>query len=339
MFEQVYGHLNARKILQNMLKKNNLPNAFCFYGVEGIGKRRIARELAQAMFCETKTACGHCAPCSKFLGNHLPDYMELEPDGREIKVQPIREITEQLHYKPFESDYRIFLIDQAESMNDGAANAFLKSLEEPPPYVYFFLITSNLEKLLPTIRSRCQKLSFQPLSDQDKEKILIHSFHLDEKQARDLARISYRQLETGPEAWDEFVANVDFILDFFNLMVQKSMALDFCSEKLRKKESLLQFFDHFLACLREGMLVSAGRDPSPVFQPWKHRLEELTRNVPTKYWIEAMDDFLYMLQNRNRNLNWGYWFNQFSTNALGIDQNTREKHRDWLVKKGIFSRG
>lgn len=322
-----------------MLKKNVLPNAFCFYGVEGIGKRRIAKELAQAMFCETKSACGQCAACHKFLNNHLPDYRELAPDGREIKVQPIREISEQLHYKPFESEYRIFLIDQAESMNDGAANAFLKSLEEPPPYVYFFLITSNLEKLLPTIRSRCQKLSFQPLTDEDKEKILIHSFDIDSELACNLARISYRQLETEPEAWDEFVANVDFILDFINLMVQRSMALDFCSDKLRKKESLLQFFDHFLACLREGMLISAGQKPSPVFQPWQQRLKGLARKIPTKYWAEAMDDFMYMLQNRNRNLNWGYWFNQFSVNGLGLEQKTREKHRDWLVKKGIFSRG
>lgn len=338
MFESVFGHRNLTQILEKMVENQAIPNSLCFHGVDGIGKRKVARELAQAMFCETRNACGHCSPCMKFKNKTLPDFMEIGPEGREIKVAAIRNITEQIHFKPFETSYRIFLLDQVESMNEGAANAFLKSLEEPPEYVFFFLVTSDLDKLLPTIRSRCQKFAFQPLEPAEKERILAQAFQLDPTTAFNLAHISFRQLETDPEAWDVFKEHTELILSFFKTMVTKGFALDFFNAQLRSRENQARFLDHFLACLRELMFQTVGQTSNPVFEPWKDTFHSLAAGMDPAHVTQAMDDVLYQMRNQARNLNWTYWFNSFGANALGLAQKTEQKHRDWLVKKGKFSR-
>ena len=339
MFESVFGHQKIKHILKNMLAKQTIPNALCFHGVDGIGKKKMARELAKAMFCQTHEACGQCGPCMKFDRNFLPDYKEVVPEGREIKVAPIRKISEELHYKPFETPYKIYLLDNVESMNDGAANAFLKSLEEPPEYVYFFLITADLDKLLPTIQSRCQKMSFQPLNPADREQILVQDFQLEPGLASNLAYISFRQLETDPEAWNSFKENVNHILAFFETMLDRGLALDFFSKFLGSKDETQRFLDHFQACLRELLFQAKNQPVSPGFETWKDRLQSLARKIDAVYLISALESFFYMQANQVRNLNWGYWFNQFSTNALGLNEETERKHRDWLVKKGVFTRG
>ncbi len=342
MFESVHGHGPILSMLRNMHQKEAIPNALCFHGVNGIGKRKVARELAQAKLCQTQNACGTCGPCKKFLsgldpeGKTMhPDYKEIEPDGPAIKVGPVREISENLHYKPFEASCRIFLIDQAETMNEGAANAFLKSLEEPPAYVYFFLIASDLDKLLPTIRSRCQKIAFQPLTVHDKEQILMQSFQIEPVMASKLARISYRRLETDTEAWDLFHEHVNRILSYFRTIVSSGVAMSYFSDIIRAKRDLYAFYDHFTACLREALMRSKGLPGNPLFHEWDTLFMEITKKVRTEDWIQAMDSFLYFMRHKRRNLNPDLWFNQFSVNELGQYRKSESVHRLWLQKKSV----
>ncbi len=160
--EKIKGQDRARKILESHLEKGHYHHAYLFHGPGGVGKRTAAREFAGAIFCEEEgtEACGKCRPCSQFAGGNHPDYQEIEAGDRTMGIDIIRELRRSLTLKPYQGRYRIFLISRVEKMTTQAANSFLKSLEEPPPYVIFILTTDNRELLLPTINSRAFPITF-----------------------------------------------------------------------------------------------------------------------------------------------------------------------------------
>jgi len=168
-FKDVIGQNRILRILKAFLAKGDIPQSLLFEGEPGLGKRRAAEIFSGAVLCQSDTpgrieACGHCIACQKMRNQNHPDFSVLMPDGNAIKIDQIRKMQEGLVYKPVDGRKKIVIIDPAEKMNAAAANALLKTLEEPPPYVMLILVCSNSGMLLPTLRSRCQKLSFHPLS-------------------------------------------------------------------------------------------------------------------------------------------------------------------------------
>jgi len=144
-----------------------------FEGEPGLGKRKAAEVFAGAVLCQSHAstnasaqieACGHCLACQKMSSQNHPDFSVLVPDGNAIKIDQIRKMQEAFFYKPVDGRKKIVIIDPAEKMNAAAANALLKTLEEPPPYALLILVSGKSGMLLPTLRSRCQKLAFHPLS-------------------------------------------------------------------------------------------------------------------------------------------------------------------------------
>lgn len=162
--------------------RTRLPHALLFHGRDGIGKLHLAQVLAQSLLCEQRTekelACGTCAACAWFASGNHPDFRLIQPEAlapvaeeaeagegaeegkkkpsKQIKIEQIRALADFLNVGAHRSGHRVVLIHPAESMNPGAANALLKSLEEPSPGVVFVLVSHQPSKLLPTVRSRCQ---------------------------------------------------------------------------------------------------------------------------------------------------------------------------------------
>lgn len=181
-----------------------MPNACLFAGDEGVGKRQFALELAKAFVCTEPDgfeACGGCAACRRsdtfvftksekgddydcvFFSDH-PDVGQVIPFKRNVRVGAIRELEREANFRPFEARGRFLIVDDADKMNDAAANALLKTLEEPPPTSHIFLITSRPDSLLPTIRSRCQTLRFAPVEAVEIEKFLIEDRAFTHDEAR-----------------------------------------------------------------------------------------------------------------------------------------------------------
>lgn len=169
--EPVLGHSEPIRQLWSMLATDHLHHAWLFEGPDGVGRRLVAVRLAMAANCEGEGArpCGVCGSCRRILlGNH-PDVILVEPDpaaaSRTINVARVREVVRQSGMHRFSGRRRFVIIDPAEGMNEAAANALLKTLEEPNAGTHFVLITRHASALLPTIVSRCQRLRFAPVPE------------------------------------------------------------------------------------------------------------------------------------------------------------------------------
>jgi len=208
MFDELTGNERVKAALKRMMVAGRLPGALLFVGEEGIGKKRFALEVARALNCRTPKdheACGICASCTRVVKLNYPQRDDADewtqiiwtdhPDvglvvapKRVLRVEQMRQIEKEANYRPFEGKARVFLIDEADKLNDASANALLKVLEEPPATSYLILITARPAMLLPTILSRCQMIRFSPLMPAEIETHLTKNKLADSKTARLRAR-------------------------------------------------------------------------------------------------------------------------------------------------------
>ena len=199
-FHDITGHERPIALLKAALKQERLAHALLFHGEAGIGKLLTATRLAQSLSCEQAAAisdhdcCGHCRACLQIAARTHPDFFVIEPDRElavpQIKIEQIREIEQQFIYRPLMGERKICLIDDADRLTIGAANALLKTLEEPPGHGLFILISSRPQALPITIRSRCQSLRFTPAAQTQVEAAVILKRELSPTEARFLALVA-----------------------------------------------------------------------------------------------------------------------------------------------------
>ena len=186
-FEQIVGQSRAIRALQEAYARQRIPNAYLFAGPAGVGKSTTAQILAKLINCEGPRAdnnpCDVCASCRKIEhGNHM-DVTILEPDNNIFKIKQIRGLQRALRFPPQDGRMRVITLDGVEKMNQEAANAFLKILEEPPPNNLFVLVCSNPSLLLPTILSRCQRVPFAPIERDLLQNLLVERHGFDQIRA------------------------------------------------------------------------------------------------------------------------------------------------------------
>ncbi len=166
-FREIVGQSSACMQLRRAFLHGRLSHAYIFDGPEGVGKRTTALALAALLLCETPhegDSCGACASCKQLAAGTHPDCHLIAPDGRGIKIKQIRELRARLSGTASYGGYTVVIIDAAETMTLEAANAFLKTVEEPQGPTCFILVTNGAERLPDTIRSRAQTVRFAPLS-------------------------------------------------------------------------------------------------------------------------------------------------------------------------------
>src|SRR2546430_9178246 len=180
-FRDVLGHNRLITLLTRSVAGASLPPSLLFAGPAGVGKRKTALAVAQALNCLTPRdggACGACTACARIARGVHPDVSIVEPeDSGAIKIEQVRDVVDRAAYRPFEGRRRVVIIDNADALVAAAQNALLKTLEEPPPSSVFFLITSRPDMLLPTVVSRCPRLRFRPLSSEDVARALANVGH------------------------------------------------------------------------------------------------------------------------------------------------------------------
>jgi DNA polymerase III subunit delta' len=207
-FSEVVGHARPLGLLSRSIARGSLPPSLLFTGPEGVGKRLVARAVAQALNCVSPIAspgdqawdrapalpydaCGACPACRRIARGTHPDVVLVEPgDNGGIKIEPIREVIAAAGYRPFEGRRRVVVIDEADRMNADAQDALLKSLEEPPASSAFVLVSSRVETLLATVRSRCSRLRFGRLDAEDVARLLVERHEFEESGAHAAAAVA-----------------------------------------------------------------------------------------------------------------------------------------------------
>lgn len=219
MFSKIIGNHQIKEVFKRLIVKNRLPHSLLFAGQEGVGKKTFAIEIAKAVVCQNPQngeACDQCGACrraetfvfpksddrdayKKIIFSEHPDVGFVIPYNKNILVDAIRELETEANFLPYEARARFFLINDADKMNDAAANALLKTLEEPSPTTYIFLITSRPASLLPTIRSRCQIVRFAPLEVKQIEGFLENTNQYSIDDAKLLSKLSRGSLAAALE--------------------------------------------------------------------------------------------------------------------------------------------
>ena len=175
-FDQLIGQEHVRKALTHALTTGRLHHAYLFTGTRGVGKTTIARILARCLNCETgvsATPCGECRNCQAISDNRFVDLLEVDAASR-TKVDDTRELLENVCYAPSQGRYKVYLIDEVHMLTTHSFNALLKTLEEPPEHVVFLLATTDPQKLLPTVLSRCLQFHLRDLGPDLIESHLEH---------------------------------------------------------------------------------------------------------------------------------------------------------------------
>lgn len=325
-FDKVIGNARVKKILRLALERNRVPGSLLFSGPQGVGKRSLARFLAQAINCEREKtdACGVCSTCLAISGRRFPDVCEIEPEGQGIKIEQMRALKRTAYLHPMLARKRIFIIDEAEKMTEEAANSLLKILEEPPAFSHIILLTSNLHLILPTILSRCQILHFVPVGKEEIRKVLTERGY-PEDQARLLSLIAGGNLERAlgtewekvqverQEAWDIFLSFVgkQGLSSFFETYAFAPRSL--VREELERTLEILASFG------RDLMLLQVKGEPAlmlnPDFAPKIGALQKEWSLEKSWRFLERVDQGLSGLE---KNLNLSLLVSTFYALAGGV---------------------
>lgn len=301
-FETVVGQMHITGTLKNAIKNNQLAQAFLFCGPRGVGKTTCARILAKTINCQNLTpeieACGTCDSCKSFQAGNSFNFHELDAASNN-SVDDIRNLIDQVRIPPQAGKYKVYIIDEVHMLSASAFNAFLKTLEEPPPYAIFILATTEKHKILPTILSRCQIFDFNRIKVEDialhLEKIATREnisfekdgLHIIAQKADGGLRDALSMFDqivsfTNKEVtYKSVIANLNILnYDYYFKLVDFLTAQDISSALILFDEVLNNGFDgnHFingLASHLRNLLV--GKDPQTL------QLLEVSDNIKTRY--------------------------------------------------------
>ncbi|MDA3936828.1 MAG: DNA polymerase III subunit delta' [Actinomycetota bacterium] len=184
VFDDIIGQQRVAGFLENAAAERTVSHAYLFAGPPGAGKKTAAKAFACALLCDDG-GCGACASCYKIKRGLHPDVHMVEPEGAATyMVSQIRELIHDVHLKPVDGSRKIYIVDAADALNDGSANAFLKTLEEPPDDVTIILLTHSYDAVIPTVASRCQIVKFRRVPPSMAEGIIVERTGADPAQAR-----------------------------------------------------------------------------------------------------------------------------------------------------------
>ena len=193
-FAAIRGHQRVRDFLHAAVANDRLPHALLFAGADGVGKRSLALALVAWLLCEADgdDACGTCASCRQLPAGSHPDFQMLSvaTGKKEIGVDRVRDVKRFTQLRPVRGSVKVALIDDAHMLTIAAQNALLKTLEEPPEHSLLILVANNPDALLPTVRSRCQRVQFSPLSNDVVVEILTRDHGIAPATARQLAALA-----------------------------------------------------------------------------------------------------------------------------------------------------
>jgi len=265
-FLDIYGHERQIAILKKAIAQKRVGHAYLFSGIDGAGKRTLAGEFAKALNCERADtlhdACEKCSSCLKARHASHADIIFIAADGQFIRINAIREIQERMKFKPLEGGWRAVIIDDADKMNDHAANALLKTLEEPSAANILILVSSRPYSLPTTIISRCRHMRFNPLPVTAVSRFLGEQRGMDRQKASLLAGLSGGSVGRALEMDQEDIAL--YRAEIMQLLMKARKddpisLLNLVSNFGQDKKKIKQGMDIISSCFRDALILKETR--------------------------------------------------------------------------------
>lgn len=253
--KEIIGHEASLGHLVSAIEAGKVSHAVILNGEDGMGKRFIAEYYAKLLLCKDRISdanapkhmslrpCGHCASCLQAESGNNPDIIFVTHEKpRIISVDEIRsQVVDTVSTFPYAGEYKIYIIDEAEKMNEQAMNALLKTIEEPPAFVVILLLTDNKERLLPTIRSRCEIIDVKPVNTELIKNYLMKEYKLPDYAAESAARFASGNIGRA----ERFAADKDFnAMKDSVLSVMRSLDKNGAAEAVEASRKFADFKDH-----------------------------------------------------------------------------------------------
>jgi len=321
-FKDILGNSRVKKILRKALQKNKVPNSMLFCGPEGVGKKDMALVLAKAMNCEQKKddACEACPSCKAINAGNFPDVIEISPEKDVIKIDQMRILRKIAYLKPMMGKKRVFVVVEAEQMKEEAANSLLKILEEPPLFSYIILVAHNPFMIISTIKSRCQILSFSPVSREDIGKILVEKGY-EEKRASIISLLVHGNLKQALSLeWEEVQDKRTKAWQLFLSLLSKEKVALFLRNYATAQATLIreeweQILEILSSFCRDSILIKEQSDRRLLMNP---DYEEEIRKEGSLLSLERLMDCLtkidYAIYGLHKNLNVNLLVSSFFSN-------------------------
>lgn len=307
-FSNIIGHEQIKEHLQNAITMNKVSHAYIFNGPDRSGKMALAKSFAMALQCERHTdeGCMECHSCKQALSGNHPDIIYLQHSKpNTISVDDIRtQINNDIAIKPYASPYKIYIIGEAEKMNQQAQNALLKTLEEPPAYAVILLLTNNADLFLPTILSRCITLNLKAVPDSAIRNLLMEKYQIPDYQA-DLCT-AFAQGTVGKAI--QLASSEDFNeirSSSLNLLKRiKEMDLPEMIDSVKQintyKLEINDYFDIMFIWYRDVLLYKATKDINSLI--FKDEISDIKKQA-SKSSYEGIETIIKSLDKAKRRLN------------------------------------
>lgn len=315
-FADVIGHDGPKRKIRTALAQEAIGHAYLFSGDDGIGKRLMALRFAQALSCETPPSspqpdsCGQCRACRQIDSGTYPDLLIIEPEqdkaNPQIKIDQVREIERHVIYRPLLSARKICLIDDADRLTANAANAFLKTLEDPPDHSLFILVTSQPLRLLATVRSRCLTLRFSAATPEQFQGALALKQAMALEDARFLSQVCRNRIGVALRTdLSELRSRHD---RFFEVCRDETLAHSTAvlqqAEEMSKTQPLPEMIDWLSHGLRDVLLVALGSERELLLhQSRTSLLEQLAESLTPADVLDLLDVLHTLEQAPSQNLN------------------------------------
>lgn len=279
----VVGHQWAVRQLQQAVARDDVPHALLITGPESVGKHTLAQQLVMAILCKADDdrPCGVCRSCRKAVSGNHPDFMTVAPEERtaHLKIDEIREVERFLALTPRESRKKVALVRDFERATIGAANALLKTLEEPPSYAHLILLATDADLLLPTIVSRSQQFTLRPLVGREIAEALVTRWEVAPEMAQRLARLCGGRIgwavraATDPQAYERMDAALQTLLS----VLREDLPARFDAAKTLAKDDdeLAEMLEVWLTFWRDVLLVQSGNASAIVHKEHRAILEQI----------------------------------------------------------------
>lgn len=269
-FQDIRGHEKQISLLRNAMAMNRTPHAYLFCGMKGVGKKTTALVFAKALNCQKGPldACDACPSCRKIDHRNHPDVIMIEPEGQFIRIKEVRDLQDQMKFRPFEGGRRIFILSDADQMNGPAAHALLKTIEEPTRANLIVLISSRPYQLPMTILSRCQHLRFNPLNRDTVCRHLQEHLSIAPEAARMLASSSGGSIGRALEMINEdYLAFRDQMMNRLSDGQMKSplQALSLVSDFGQDRKGILERLEIMRTVFRDALVYKETADSGALF--------------------------------------------------------------------------